>query len=61
MSMKRLAVLAALVVAFGTVLAAPAFAQHDPNAYHRGRESDPRRPKTLHRAHPASRSVKHKK
>jgi len=87
--MKRLAVLAALVVAFGTVLAAPAFAQHDPNAYHRGRESDPRRPstvpsgdiyyyerngnanpdfqlggsrwKTLHRAHPASRSVKHKK
>jgi hypothetical protein len=88
MSMKRLVVLAALVVALGTVLAAPAFAQHDPNAYDRGRASDPQRPstvpsgdiyygrngnanpdfqlggsrwKTLHRAHPASHSVKHKK
>ena len=37
LSMKKLLVLLAL----GTVLAAPAFAQDDPNAYRRGRTSAP--------------------
>jgi hypothetical protein len=41
MSMKKLLVL----IALGTVLAAPAFAQHDPNR--RGRTSDPQRPSTV--------------
>jgi hypothetical protein len=43
MSMKKLLVL----IALGTILAAPAFAQDDPNAYRRGRTSAPQRPSTV--------------
>jgi hypothetical protein len=41
--MKRFLVL----IVLGAVLAAPAFAQHDPNATRRGRTSEPQRPSTV--------------
>jgi hypothetical protein len=36
-----------VLIIFGAVLAAPAFAQHDPNAGRRGRTSEPQRPSTV--------------
>jgi hypothetical protein len=43
MSMKKLLVL----IVLGAVVAAPAFAQHDPNATRRGRTSETQRPSTV--------------
>jgi len=36
-----------VLIVLGAVVAAPAFAQHDPNAGRRGRTSEPQRPSTV--------------